>query len=1071
VCNGDIKLGGDLVDVDYNVIYTLKKTIGSNSYILGPSAHGAGNYNITVGPSNGNSTTTGANNLLLGVTVGTALTNGWNNAMVGISSGRTTTSGSYNAYFGNNSGLLSTSGSYNVAIGSNTSVNSSYQIAIGSGAVATVANQCVIGSTSLTQFQSNGFRDLDNLTNDIMRIGKTNATKVEIGNGLTPTIIKGSLSLNNTLSRHYIKNNITTMKDSLSYTQTNVIGDIEYYTSGGAIYNGQPVILNYATNLITAVSATNIPTGRDVVGIAINNTSGSGQQIGVLIKGFGTARLSNSKHSLIENFTSLNTSIISIPSGTVSSNDGHLGLWLYVKKNVKLTNIQMVNSGTDGIIANSSDGTPLVYTLYTAFELNDDGTTDIASASSGDASNAFDRGYSGYAVDIWTSSINKYNSDTMYIGTEYTTVEGGLIYGEWVQIQLKSDVIISSVKYTHAHQTATFVLVFSMDGIKWNRYTDQYAYISSTSPTVQINPHIRTKYVRAIIINASGTVASCRELELFVSNPLRQTREHIITRLDYINNEFGNVSLRPSETDRILSMDSNNSVNVTRTEIFRFKTEDIKRTNNIVENQIFEWNNTSTYSDIVLSPGYYYITTNDNYVGLPAYNTNVIDASNTVVNGIDNEYIQSKFIGDGSWQLSDPGIKIALGAGDALINGSIIYPYIQANYIFENAGVDINSPAYIDTTDLTSITTVPGGPQIGHIMSSNSDYSSVLVKIDLLNDYITKTNTSMQSISSILHTLDISTPNINSLNTSISTLQSDTVSKSETDTQVLSGDIQIPLGSISYLVGQKIGDLISSTNTNSSNITTIQTDISTISNTVANLPVVSLTSAGGVNSLIADGTGPDLSVRGLTAGAGIDIISTEGVLTITNSSPASDLAGDITTIQTDITNLQNKTNGGKFAQYEITNINNTLAETSIIAGGEGSLTFGAGTLSRGDSFMVRCGGKVSTENATTTLTVRFKMNDSIFHVLHINNLKSTPAGLFNINLFITITSIGESGGMRFNGSLDIGTSNTIYHNIIQVVPFVINTTVDQVFNITATWNELSTSFKLENEMTIISKIY
>jgi hypothetical protein len=65
----------------------------------------------------------------------------------------------------------------------------------------------------------------------------------------------------------------------------------------------------------------------------------------------------------------------------------------------------------------------------------------------------------------------------------------------------------------------------------------------------------------------------------------------------------------------------------------------------------------------------------------------------------------------------------------------------------------------------------------------------------------------MQSISSILHTLDISTPNINSLNTSISTLQSDTVSKSETDTQTLSGDIEIPFGDGTYLVGQKLDDL------------------------------------------------------------------------------------------------------------------------------------------------------------------------------------------------------------------------------------------------------------------------
>ena len=54
----------------------------------------------------------------------------------------------------------------------------------------------------------------------------------------------------------------------------------------------------------------------------------------------------------------------------------------------------------------------------------------------------------------------------------------------------------------------------------------------------------------------------------------------------------------------------------------------------------------------------------------------------------------------------------------------------------------------------------------------------------------------------------------------------------------------------------------------------------------------SLASAGGTETLVVDGTGPDLSIKGLTAGTGVTLTGGAGVVTVTNASPASSVTLD-----------------------------------------------------------------------------------------------------------------------------------------------------------------------------------
>lgn len=51
------------------------------------------------------------------------------------------------------------------------------------------------------------------------------------------------------------------------------------------------------------------------------------------------------------------------------------------------------------------------------------------------------------------------------------------------------------------------------------------------------------------------------------------------------------------------------------------------------------------------------------------------------------------------------------------------------------------------------------------------------------------------------------------------------------------------------------------------------------------IPNVTLTSAGGSQSLVSDGTGPSLATKGISAGIGISLSSTAIALTVTNSAP------------------------------------------------------------------------------------------------------------------------------------------------------------------------------------------
>lgn len=109
------------------------------------------------------------------------------------------------------------------------------------------------------------------------------------------------------------------------------IGDAVTFTSSSAISIGQPVIYNYASGIVTAITAGSLPSQHEIIGIALE-TVNSGETVSILTKGFATARRdstfqSSSETVLLNNTTNgttrnLTNATTFLDSGNISSSYG-----------------------------------------------------------------------------------------------------------------------------------------------------------------------------------------------------------------------------------------------------------------------------------------------------------------------------------------------------------------------------------------------------------------------------------------------------------------------------------------------------------------------------------------------------------------------------------------------------------------------------------------------------------------------------------------------------------------------------------------------------------------------------
>lgn len=142
----------------------------------------------------------------------------------------------------------------------------------------------------------------------------------------------------------------------------------------------------------------------------------------------------------------------------------------------------------------------------------------VISSSSTSASNLPFNAFTNKTTDKWQSVIN-YNSTGTYLSTNNTKINGQLLLGEWIQIQLpykmkltKYSLITSSLK--------TFSLVGSIDGIIWYPIDSKNLSTNTSSATLNnydiLNNNIYFNYYRLIINKTFGdTSVILTQLNLF----------------------------------------------------------------------------------------------------------------------------------------------------------------------------------------------------------------------------------------------------------------------------------------------------------------------------------------------------------------------------------------------------------------------------------------------------------------------------------------------------------------------------------------------------------------------------
>jgi hypothetical protein len=130
-------------------------------------------------------------------------------------------------------------------------------------------------------------------------------------------------------------------------------------------------------------------------------------------------------------------------------------------------------------------------------------------------------------------------------------------------------------------------------------------------------------------------------------------------------------------------------------------------------------------------------------------------------------------------------------------------------------------------------------------------------------------------------------------------------------------------------------------------------DFITISN-VSPASSVTLTSAGGTETLINDGTGPTLATKGITAGTGISLSSTATDLTVTNAAPDQVVALTAGTGINVTGTYPNFTidNTGALSDVNIYNADGTLIADRVVNMNNFGLTLNGGTGSNGSQINI-----------------------------------------------------------------------------------------------------------------------
>jgi hypothetical protein len=199
-------------------------------------------------------------------------------------------------------------------------------------------------------------------------------------------------------------------------------------------------------------------------------------------------------------------------------------------------------------------------------------------------------------------------------------------------------------------------------------------------------------------------------------------------------------------------------------------------------------------------------------------------------------------------------------------------------------------------------------------------------------------------------------------------------------------------------------------------------------------------------------------------------------LTIRNTPTANPSGTQVLVRNTSTGNVEYRAYGGLYSQTaQSAAITATVAESSLIGTGVGSLTVPANGFVVGDSFHANLFGEVTAANAET-LQIRVKAGSVVLADFGAYAMPTTSNKSWELNITFTIRAIGAAGvaAIAANGTFSFthGGGSTFEANKVNTVnSTTFDTTASNTLDITLQWGSTNATNTISSDQFVLHKIY
>ena len=192
--------------------------------------------------------------------------------------------------------------------------------------------------------------------------------------------------------------------------------------------------------------------------------------------------------------------------------------------------------------------------------------------------------------------------------------------------------------------------------------------------------------------------------------------------------------------------------------------------------------------------------------------------------------------------------------------------------------------------------------------------------------------------------------------------------------------------------------------------------------------------------------------------------------------------GILTLERNDSNSIQiNRVNSGFFSQTgDSTTVTDTTDETTLLGSGVGSLSVLANTFQIGDSYALNIGGKLRTNNAGQTITIRVdaisgssRVEIATSGVISLDNINALRDFVLEVDFTIRNTGGPGTASLMTSGYFDYVKNNGDLEGVLfsSLESTNFDTTVTKTLDVTVEWGAASTDNQIYSHIAILRKIF